>query len=128
MTFIIVYLLVSCLNMNPRRFQKLLKDAMQEELLQFEIQKVWILVDLPFRKKSIGTKWVYRNKKDERGVVVVLLQKDHLKHNLHPLLLTLVNEVPIEQQNDPSPRPSPSTIIPDSIPETSGGNLGGHSS
>nr|GEY33153.1 hypothetical protein [Tanacetum cinerariifolium] len=32
--------------------------------------KVWILVDLPFRKKAIGTKWVYRNKKDERGVVV----------------------------------------------------------
>ncbi|GJZ95158.1 putative ribonuclease H-like domain-containing protein, partial [Tanacetum coccineum] len=32
--------------------------------------KVWILVDLPFGKKVIGTKWVYRNKKDERGVVV----------------------------------------------------------
>ncbi|GKF55636.1 putative ribonuclease H-like domain-containing protein, partial [Tanacetum coccineum] len=45
-------------------------DAMQEELLQFEIQKVWILVDLPYGKKVIGTKWVYRNKKDERGVVV----------------------------------------------------------
>ncbi|GJZ15121.1 putative ribonuclease H-like domain-containing protein, partial [Tanacetum coccineum] len=45
-------------------------DAMQEELLQFKIQKVWILVDLPYRKKAIGTKWVYRNKKDERGVVV----------------------------------------------------------
>ncbi|GKA85405.1 putative ribonuclease H-like domain-containing protein, partial [Tanacetum coccineum] len=45
-------------------------DAMQEELLQFKIQKVWILVDLPFGKKAIGTKWVYRNKKDERGVVV----------------------------------------------------------
>nr|GEV05472.1 putative ribonuclease H-like domain-containing protein [Tanacetum cinerariifolium] len=36
----------------------------------FKIQKVWILVDLPFRKKAIGTKWVYRNIKDERGVVV----------------------------------------------------------
>ncbi|GJU80353.1 putative ribonuclease H-like domain-containing protein, partial [Tanacetum coccineum] len=34
------------------------------------IQKVWILVDLPHGKKAIGTKWVYRNKKDERGVVV----------------------------------------------------------
>nr|GEX44722.1 putative ribonuclease H-like domain-containing protein [Tanacetum cinerariifolium] len=45
-------------------------DAMQEELLQFKIQKVWILVDLPFGKKVVGTKWVYRNKKDERGVVV----------------------------------------------------------
>ncbi|GJY70427.1 reverse transcriptase domain-containing protein [Tanacetum coccineum] len=45
-------------------------DAMQEELLQFKIQKVWILVDLPYGKKAIGTKWVYINKKDERGVVV----------------------------------------------------------
>nr|GEV90160.1 hypothetical protein [Tanacetum cinerariifolium] len=43
---------------------------MQEELLQFKIQKVWILVDLPYGKKAIGTKWVYRNKKDERGIVV----------------------------------------------------------
>ncbi|GKE23306.1 ribonuclease H-like domain-containing protein [Tanacetum coccineum] len=56
-------------------------DAMQEELLQFKIQEVWILVDLPYGKKAIGTKWVYRNKKDERGVVVrnkarlVLIQK-----------------------------------------------------
>ncbi|GKD27892.1 putative ribonuclease H-like domain-containing protein [Tanacetum coccineum] len=45
-------------------------DAMQEELLQFHIQKVWVLVDLPKGKKTIGLKWVYRNKKDERGVVV----------------------------------------------------------
>nr|GEU40086.1 hypothetical protein [Tanacetum cinerariifolium] len=36
----------------------------------FQIQKVWILVDLPFGKKAIGTKWVYKNNKDERGVVV----------------------------------------------------------
>ncbi|GJW50689.1 ribonuclease H-like domain-containing protein [Tanacetum coccineum] len=45
-------------------------DAMQEELLQFKIQKVWILIDLPYGKKAIRTKWVYRNKKDETGVVV----------------------------------------------------------
>ncbi|GJZ31458.1 putative ribonuclease H-like domain-containing protein [Tanacetum coccineum] len=32
-------------------------DAMQEELLQFKIQKVWILVDLPYGKKAIRTKW-----------------------------------------------------------------------
>ncbi|GKB57333.1 putative ribonuclease H-like domain-containing protein [Tanacetum coccineum] len=31
-------------------------EAMQEELLQFKLQKVWILVDLPFGKKAIGTK------------------------------------------------------------------------
>ncbi|GKF18155.1 hypothetical protein Tco_0063073, partial [Tanacetum coccineum] len=34
----------------------------------------------------------------------------------------------MEQQTEPSPRPSPSTIIPDSIRDSSGGNLGGHSS
>nr|GEW23583.1 hypothetical protein [Tanacetum cinerariifolium] len=45
-------------------------DAMQEEVLQFKIQKVWILVNLPFGKMVIRTKWVYRNKKDERGLVV----------------------------------------------------------
>nr|GEU66122.1 ribonuclease H-like domain, reverse transcriptase, RNA-dependent DNA polymerase [Tanacetum cinerariifolium] len=44
--------------------------AIQKELLQFQIQKVWILVDFPFGKKAIGTKWVYISKKDERGVVV----------------------------------------------------------
>ncbi|GJU72210.1 putative ribonuclease H-like domain-containing protein [Tanacetum coccineum] len=43
---------------------------MQEELLQFKLQQVWILVDLPHGMKVIGTKWVYRNKRDERGVVV----------------------------------------------------------
>ncbi|GJZ63202.1 putative ribonuclease H-like domain-containing protein [Tanacetum coccineum] len=31
---------------------------------------VWTLVDLPYGKRAIGTKWVYRNKKDERGIVV----------------------------------------------------------
>ncbi|GJW36002.1 putative ribonuclease H-like domain-containing protein [Tanacetum coccineum] len=31
---------------------------------------IWILVDLPYGKKAIGTKWVYKNKKDKRGVVV----------------------------------------------------------
>ncbi|GJR23688.1 putative ribonuclease H-like domain-containing protein [Tanacetum coccineum] len=57
-TFIFVYLLVFYLNMNPRRFQKLLKMKaglmLCKKLLQFEIQKVWILVDLPFGKKAIG--------------------------------------------------------------------------
>ncbi|GJX26178.1 putative ribonuclease H-like domain-containing protein [Tanacetum coccineum] len=45
-------------------------EAMQDELLQFSLQKVWRLVDLPKGKHAIGTKWVYRNKKDERGIVV----------------------------------------------------------
>nr|GEU72917.1 ribonuclease H-like domain, reverse transcriptase, RNA-dependent DNA polymerase [Tanacetum cinerariifolium] len=40
------------------------------ELLQFKMQKVWVLVDLPNGKRAIGTKYVFRNKKDERGIVV----------------------------------------------------------
>ncbi|GJZ88060.1 putative ribonuclease H-like domain-containing protein, partial [Tanacetum coccineum] len=31
---------------------------------------VWILVDLPYGKKAISTKWVFRNKRDERGIDV----------------------------------------------------------
>ncbi|GKB13503.1 putative ribonuclease H-like domain-containing protein, partial [Tanacetum coccineum] len=45
-------------------------EAMQDELLQFKLQKVWTLVDLPYDKRAIRTKWVYMNKKDERGIVV----------------------------------------------------------
>ncbi|GJY77929.1 putative ribonuclease H-like domain-containing protein [Tanacetum coccineum] len=45
-------------------------EAMQEELLQFKLQHVWTLVDLPYGKRAIGTKWVSRNKKDERGIVI----------------------------------------------------------
>nr|GFC18369.1 putative ribonuclease H-like domain-containing protein [Tanacetum cinerariifolium] len=59
----------------PKRVHQALKDpswieAMQEELLQFKMQKVWILVDLPYGKRAICTKWFYRNKKDERGIVI----------------------------------------------------------
>nr|GEV00165.1 hypothetical protein [Tanacetum cinerariifolium] len=45
-------------------------EAMQEELLQFKLQKVWILIDLPYEKKVIGTKWVFKIKKDKRGIVI----------------------------------------------------------
>ncbi|GJS23847.1 putative ribonuclease H-like domain-containing protein [Tanacetum coccineum] len=45
-------------------------EAMQEELLEFKLPEVWTLVDLPNGKRAIGTKWVFRNKKDERGIVI----------------------------------------------------------
>ncbi|GJV62728.1 putative ribonuclease H-like domain-containing protein [Tanacetum coccineum] len=35
-----------------------------------ELGLVWHIVDLPKGKRAIGTKWVYRNKKDERVIVV----------------------------------------------------------
>nr|GFD44162.1 ribonuclease H-like domain-containing protein [Tanacetum cinerariifolium] len=43
---------------------------MQEELLQFKIQKVWTLVDCLKGVRPIGTKWVLKNKKDEKGIIV----------------------------------------------------------
>nr|GEY64941.1 putative ribonuclease H-like domain-containing protein [Tanacetum cinerariifolium] len=59
----------------PKKVIHALKDrswieAMQEELLQFKLQEVWTLVDLPNRKRAIGTKWVFWNKKNERGIVI----------------------------------------------------------
>ncbi|GJX30540.1 retrovirus-related pol polyprotein from transposon TNT 1-94 [Tanacetum coccineum] len=43
--------------------------AMQEELNQFVANDVWELVPQPRNMKIIGTKWVFRNKLDENGVV-----------------------------------------------------------
>nr|GEU84514.1 hypothetical protein [Tanacetum cinerariifolium] len=59
----------------PNKISDALKDpswaeAMQEELLQFKIQNVWILVYCPEGVRPIGTKWVLKNKKDERGIVI----------------------------------------------------------
>ncbi|GJR62094.1 putative reverse transcriptase, RNA-dependent DNA polymerase [Tanacetum coccineum] len=59
----------------PKMVTKALSDsawveAIQEELLQFKLQKVWVFVDLPKGKRAIGTKWIFINKKDERGIVI----------------------------------------------------------
>ncbi|GKC84912.1 putative ribonuclease H-like domain-containing protein, partial [Tanacetum coccineum] len=43
---------------------------MQKELLQFKLQEVWTLMDLLNKKRAIGTKWVFRNKKDKKGIVI----------------------------------------------------------
>ncbi|GKD26524.1 putative ribonuclease H-like domain-containing protein [Tanacetum coccineum] len=59
----------------PKKVIHALKDlswieAIQEELLQFKLQEVWTLMDLPNGKRAIGTKWGFRNKKDERRIVI----------------------------------------------------------
>ncbi|KAI3728046.1 hypothetical protein L6452_16674 [Arctium lappa] len=59
----------------PKKVDEALADpcwitAMQEELSQFERNKVWRLVPRPSRKTIIGTKWVFRNKMDEEGTVI----------------------------------------------------------
>ncbi|GJW18635.1 retrovirus-related pol polyprotein from transposon TNT 1-94 [Tanacetum coccineum] len=45
-------------------------DVMQEELNQFSRNKVWTLVPAPYGKTIIGSKWVFRNKMDETGIVI----------------------------------------------------------
>ncbi|GJR62495.1 hypothetical protein Tco_1504657 [Tanacetum coccineum] len=58
----------------PKNVNETLKDeswvvAMQEELNQFVANDVWELVLLPISQSVIGTKWVFRNKLDENGIV-----------------------------------------------------------
>nr|GFC40527.1 putative ribonuclease H-like domain-containing protein [Tanacetum cinerariifolium] len=70
----------ACLNdspepSKPKKVSDALQDpswveAMDEELLQFKIQNVWTLVDCLKGVRPIGTKWVLKNKKDERGIII----------------------------------------------------------
>ncbi|KAD6454671.1 hypothetical protein E3N88_09377 [Mikania micrantha] len=69
--------LFSCFlsQVEPKKVVEALKDnnwveAVQEKLLQFERQGVWKICPLPKGKYPIGTKWVFRNKKDDKGVVI----------------------------------------------------------
>ncbi|KAJ9536179.1 hypothetical protein OSB04_un000639 [Centaurea solstitialis] len=59
----------------PKNVSQALDDsdwllAMQEELLQFKRNKVYRLVPRPQDKSIIKTKWIFRNKKDESGLIV----------------------------------------------------------
>ena len=61
--------------MKPSNVDEALEDqdwvmAMQEELNNFTRNEVWVLEERPQDKNVIGTKWVFRNKQDEHGVVV----------------------------------------------------------
>ena len=44
---------------------------MHEELNQFTINEVWTLVPRSKEMNVIGTKWVFKNKIDEQGVIVM---------------------------------------------------------
>ncbi|GKB49023.1 copia protein [Tanacetum coccineum] len=45
-------------------------DAMQEDIAPVQSYSWFRYNGLPFGKKAIGTKWVFRNKRDERSIVV----------------------------------------------------------
>ena len=58
----------------PKSVGEALKDeswivAMQDELNQFTINEVWTLIPQFDSMNVIGTKWIYRNKIDETGVI-----------------------------------------------------------
>jgi hypothetical protein len=60
-------------SIEPHRVEEALQDsdwvvAMQEELNNFTRNGVWHLVPRP-NQNVVGTKWVFRNKQDEHGVV-----------------------------------------------------------
>ena len=57
-------------NFHEAEFDEYWLLAMQEELNQFERSKVWTLVPRPSNHPIIGTKWVFRNKLDESGIIV----------------------------------------------------------
>jgi hypothetical protein len=66
------YLFVSSLE--PLKVEEALSDldwiiAMQKELNNFTRNEVWSLVARP-KQNVIGTKWVFRNKQDENGLVI----------------------------------------------------------
>ena len=59
----------------PKKVEDALKDsdwvtAMQEELNEFERNKVWQLVPRPKNMSVVGTKWVFRNKTDVDGIII----------------------------------------------------------
>ena len=45
--------------------------AMHEELIQFTRNDVWLPVPKSDKMNIIGTKWVFRNKLDEAGVITI---------------------------------------------------------
>ena len=62
-------------SIEPKKIEEALKDvdwvnAMHEELNNFIRNQVWELVERPKNHNVIGTKWVYRNKQDQDGIVV----------------------------------------------------------
>ena len=64
----------SFLSIQPTCFENAIKDkewvdAMNNEVDVIERNQTWDLVDLPDDKNSIGVKWVFKTKLNERGEV-----------------------------------------------------------
>nr|GEZ23288.1 hypothetical protein [Tanacetum cinerariifolium] len=80
-------------------------EGIQKELLQFKLLNVWTLVDLPHGKRAIRTKLVYRNKRDQRGIVMSLSTEfEQHMHNRFQISsireLTFFLGLQVEQRKD----------------------------
>jgi hypothetical protein len=59
----------------PKKVEEAQKDesyieAMHEELHQFTLNDVWSMVPRPSNHNVIGTKWIFKNKSQENGIVI----------------------------------------------------------
>lgn len=64
----------SFLSYQPTHFEEAVKEkewieAMNNEIEAIEKNKTWELVDLPAGMNSIGVKWVYKTKLNEKGQI-----------------------------------------------------------
>nr|GEV69689.1 hypothetical protein [Tanacetum cinerariifolium] len=62
------------------------KDHLKSQIIgPVDTPNVWTLVDCPKRVRPIGTKWVLKNKKDERGIVIrnkaILVAQGHTQED-----------------------------------------------
>ena len=62
-------------SIEPKKIDEALNDvdwvnAMHKELNNFTRNQVWELVERPKNHNVIGTKWVFKNKQDQDGIVV----------------------------------------------------------
>jgi hypothetical protein len=66
--------LFSLMSCQPTYFKEVAKEphwvqAMNQEIDSIEKNQTWDLVDFPSHKKSIGVKWVYKTKLNEKGQI-----------------------------------------------------------
>ncbi|KAJ9558053.1 hypothetical protein OSB04_012667 [Centaurea solstitialis] len=92
--------IVASVTQKPKKVAEALVDpiwvkAMQDELLQVERNHVWTHTVILSGKIAIGTKWVFRNKKDENGVVV--------RNRARPVAKGYYNEEGIEYEETFAP-------------------------
>ncbi|GJS10513.1 putative ribonuclease H-like domain-containing protein, partial [Tanacetum coccineum] len=58
------------IQVSPILTTRIHKDHPLDQEEPKKLQEVWTLVDLPNEKRAIGSKWGFRNKNDERGIVI----------------------------------------------------------